>query len=434
MYLDWLIVGGGIHGTFLSNYLLNRKGVERDKIAVLDNHREPLANWLQQTDAVAMKYLRSPVEHNLDLGSQALRKWAHDEKIPDTELYSKFDRPSLRSFNSHSRALIERNQLEELRVFGEAKIITRDKGKNQDRYLIKTEEREFLASNVIICTGQANKLAIPDWALDWTKTEKELRTSAEANQTRHDHCQVMHLFDKRYQQVSRDLKNKEIVIIGGGISGAQAALALAERQPGKVVLLHREPLQTYQFDADPCWLSTRCLGLLRQARSPLHRRRIVEGARHKGSFPQDIAYQLQTAVKEGKLRCVLGQVESLDGDTKMLDRGKLKLTDGTHLPCHLVVLATGFAESTGASDFVRNTMRALDLKETPCGIPHIDYYLRAAKGLFVSGPLAELELGPAARNIVGARIAAERICQIGRSKKPHPKEYNYFFMASRRIN
>ena len=35
--------------------------------------------------------------------------------------------------------------------------------------------------------------------------------------------------------------------------------------------------------------------------------------------------------------------------------------------------------------------------------------LPVGPGLFVSGPLADLELGPAARNIAGARAAAERI-------------------------
>jgi hypothetical protein len=36
---------------------------------------------------------------------------------------------------------------------------------------------------------------------------------------------------------------------------------------------------------------------------------------------------------------------------------------------------------------------------------------RASRGLFVTGPLAELELGPTARNIAGARRAGERIAR-----------------------
>ena len=44
-----------------------------------------------------------------------------------------------------------------------------------------------------------------------------------------------------------------------------------------------------------------------------------------------------------------------------------------------------------------------------CGYPLVDRHLRWHPRLHVSGPLAELELGPVARNIVGARRAAERI-------------------------
>jgi hypothetical protein len=38
--------------------------------------------------------------------------------------------------------------------------------------------------------------------------------------------------------------------------------------------------------------------------------------------------------------------------------------------------------------------------------------LRWARGLYVMGPLAELELGPTARNIAGARKAADRLAHI----------------------
>jgi hypothetical protein len=40
--------------------------------------------------------------------------------------------------------------------------------------------------------------------------------------------------------------------------------------------------------------------------------------------------------------------------------------------------------------------------------------LEWAPGLYVTGQLAELELGPTARNIGGARLAAERLV-LGRS-------------------
>jgi hypothetical protein len=41
--------------------------------------------------------------------------------------------------------------------------------------------------------------------------------------------------------------------------------------------------------------------------------------------------------------------------------------------------------------------------------PIVDRALRWHPGIHVTGPLAELEIGPPARNILGARLSAERL-------------------------
>jgi len=48
-----------------------------------------------------------------------------------------------------------------------------------------------------------------------------------------------------------------------------------------------------------------------------------------------------------------------------------------------------------------------------CGYPIVDTALRWHPHVHVSGPLAELELGPASRNIAGARMAADRLVEGG---------------------
>ena len=45
-----------------------------------------------------------------------------------------------------------------------------------------------------------------------------------------------------------------------------------------------------------------------------------------------------------------------------------------------------------------------------CGYPAPDKYLKWGD-VYVAGALVELELGPSARNIAGARLAAERIVE-----------------------
>ena len=44
-----------------------------------------------------------------------------------------------------------------------------------------------------------------------------------------------------------------------------------------------------------------------------------------------------------------------------------------------------------------------------CGYPIVDDWLRWHPRIHVSGPLAELELGPVSRNIAGARRAGDRL-------------------------
>ena len=51
-----------------------------------------------------------------------------------------------------------------------------------------------------------------------------------------------------------------------------------------------------------------------------------------------------------------------------------------------------------------------------CGYPIVDSELRWHPRIYVSGPLAELELGPVSRNIAGARRAGDRIVDAIRPK------------------
>jgi hypothetical protein len=64
--LEWLIIGGGIQGTYLSHFLTSRCGVPREYVRVLDPHEQPLACWQQWAENTGMQFLRSPDVHNLD--------------------------------------------------------------------------------------------------------------------------------------------------------------------------------------------------------------------------------------------------------------------------------------------------------------------------------------------------------------------------------
>ena len=74
-----------------------------------------------------------------------------------------------------------------------------------------------------------------------------------------------------------------------------------------------------------------------------------------------------------------------------------------------VVLATGFASGPPLADLVAEQARRHALAIGPAGYPVPDRVLRWHPRLLVAGPLGELELGPAAPNIIGAHLAARRL-------------------------
>jgi len=77
-----------------------------------------------------------------------------------------------------------------------------------------------------------------------------------------------------------------------------------------------------------------------------------------------------------------------------------------------VVLATGFEPGRPGGALIDQAIREFGLKCESCGFPVLAADLRWAPHVFVSGPLAELQVGPCARNIVGARNAGRSILGV----------------------
>ena len=70
-----------------------------------------------------------------------------------------------------------------------------------------------------------------------------------------------------------------------------------------------------------------------------------------------------------------------------------------------VILATGFTPRRPGGAMIDRLVKDFDLKCNPCGYPVLGADLRWAASIYATGPLAELQVGPCARNIVGARNA-----------------------------
>ncbi len=73
-----------------------------------------------------------------------------------------------------------------------------------------------------------------------------------------------------------------------------------------------------------------------------------------------------------------------------------------------IIRCTGFEATRPGGGWLDDAIREMELPCAPCGYPLVGPDLQWSDGIYVTGPLAELELGPVARNIVGARNAAGR--------------------------
>ena len=76
MNLDWVIIGGGIHGVHIAARLLGEAEVSPEKLRIVDPAEQLLARWKSHTTTTGMSHLRSPAVHHLDLDPWSLQRFA----------------------------------------------------------------------------------------------------------------------------------------------------------------------------------------------------------------------------------------------------------------------------------------------------------------------------------------------------------------------
>jgi cation diffusion facilitator CzcD-associated flavoprotein CzcO len=401
--LDWLVIGGGVHGTFLSRVLTGARHVAQDRIAVLDPHPEPLAVWDHCVAGCGMTLMRSPSVHNLDLEPFSLRRFS--QRVGATGAFLEpYHRPHLALFRAHCDWVIERHGLRSLRRCGVATGL-RDMGTS---VRVETSEGPIEAAHVALAIGGSAQPRWPAWAV-------EARAAGAG---------IRHVFEPLGDDGERgaDLDAGPVVIVGGGISAAQLAQALHERGVREVVVIARHAPRISAFDIDAGWLGPRFLVGFGRVADPRARREAISAARMRGSMPKETWTRLRRLIRRGHVRWVRDEVlratprghggRASDLSRDLADDLALDLASGDTLGCARVVLATGFEERRPGGAWLDDAIDGLGLPCSTCGYPLVDGALRWHPRIHVSGALAELEIGPAARNIAGARMAAERIAAV----------------------
>ena len=383
MTLDWLIVGGGIHGVHLAARLIGERGVPPDRLRIIDPADQLLARWRSCTATVGMKHLRSPAVHNLDLDAGALRSFAGHKKNRKRGVFAgPYNRPSLALFNSHCDHVVKLYGLSNLHLKARAVGVSI----HADRVVIETSDgRQLGAGRAVLAIGPNERAQWPKWAP-------------------RGHPGVHHVFEPEFDGWPSGA-GETIVVVGGGISAGQVALRL-RREGHTVSLIARHALREHQFDSDPGWLGPKHMARFTQESDPERRRAMIRKARHRGSVPPDVRRKLRGAIDRGEITWHEAEVDELEAARDGLCA---RLSTGVTIDSNRVLLATGFASDRPGGALVDDLVAAESLPCASCGYPIVDRALRWHPRLHVSGPLAELELGPTARNIAGARRAGDRL-------------------------
>lgn len=381
--LDWLIIGGGVQGTHLSLVLTTKLGVPRERLRVLDPHARPMQRWRDCVAATGMRYLRSPSVHHIGLEPFELLDFAEAIQLPGA-FTAPYNRPSVELFHRHCGAVRELGALDGLRVRGRALSLRPRPG----GYSVETEDGRLDAHRVVLALGASERPLWPGWALGLLTLGVD----------------VQHVFDPAFSPGRRF--EGPVLVVGGGMSGVQVALRLVEAGE-HVTLWSRHATRVHQFDSDPGWIGRKHMRGFSRISDPDRRRAILAAARHGGSITPQLAARLRRAEAQGAPRRVVGSLRgarALGGGLGAL----LELSE-TQVSARHVLLCTGFDPARPGGAMLDDAVDAMELRCAACGYPVPGPNLEWAPGLFVMGPLAELELGPTARNITGGRRGAERI-------------------------
>lgn len=392
--LDWLVVGGGIQGTHLALTLMEGVGIDPASIRILDPHPLLCERWRQLAINTGMSYLRSPMVHHLGPREFPLDRYVRtDEGRPYRKFIPPYNRPSTRLFNAHALAIIKRYRIESLHLPTRVSGLRRE----GEGWAVHTPQGDMAARNVLLAFGHTEQPFWPDWA-------HRLRTEGRP---------VFHIFDDRFRR--NEMKPvKRVAVLGGGLSGVTLALTLASAGNAEVTLASKTPVRVEQFDSDPGWLGPKFLTAFSLEKDYARRRAIITEARMRGTVPPDVARDLNAAKKSGAIRHVVGEATPV-GDSGA--EGVAFNVGGEKIEVDRLILATGFQSRRPGSPWLDKTVSECGLPVAPCGYPILGEDLSWAPGLYAAGALAELELGPAARNISGARNAADRFMRLRASAK-----------------
>jgi hypothetical protein len=208
------------------------------------------------------------------------------------------------------------------------------------------------------------------------------------------------------------LQGERILIVGGGLTSGHLALGAVERG-AQVLLMSRCDVYGKLFDADPGWIGPKYLKGFWAEPDLQTRWQMIQSARNGGSMTPSVLLQLRKLEREGKVifyeQCGVCQAEWHDEGWQVHCDNSAVHECIHHQTINRIWVATGSQLDARNHPLLQDVLAAHPL-ELVNGLPVINEHLRwQGCELFIMGGLAALRVGPAARNLSGARAASDRI-------------------------
>lgn len=277
-------------------------------------------------------------------------------------------------------------------------------------FTVTTSVGRLYSKTVVLAVGAANKPEIPRLP----SIPAELQ---HLRQARHS-MQIEEFPDAIVQARMASGRQTNVLIVGGGLTSAQLSDLAIRRGVTKVWHIMRGPCRVKHFDVDLEWMGK--YKNTEQARfwladSDEERLNIIKEARGGGSFTPLFHKRLRKHVASGRLE--------LFEKTSLADATFLEPDDGcgmwmvktdppvANMPrFDYIYFATGIQTDVSRLPYLQTMQRKYPINSYG-GFPCIndDLMWKDNVPLFTLGRLSALRLGPAAPNIGGAKLGAERV-------------------------